>query len=178
MMGLMALTVGVLLLHTSALLSRHSRHPGVNRRETVFKRFAAGEGDLIIFLDPLSSKRLIGVIEDGLVYPLKPYGEEFDASGLDEWWPSLASNQHDKQDIEMLHCHEGEPLQLSSSGLEVLKVLDDVSFTQRICEDRIENPHSEHAEDAYIVSARELILDDINNGCGSINKVGHIGLNN
>ena len=97
----------------------------------------------------------MGVIEEDLIYCLKPYGEEFDdSSGLDEWWTSLPA---DVDDIEMLHSHEGVPI--STTDAKIMKVLSDVSFTQRICEDRVENPHGEHAEDAYIVKAIEFEFD-------------------
>jgi hypothetical protein len=36
---------------------------------------------------------------------------------------------------------------------------DDIYLTQRIVEDRISNPHGEHAEDVWIINVRDLLIN-------------------
>lgn len=170
---LVVVVASIFLLQTTSLHLFKDPFCAAMKRTSLIKRFSGEEneamstlsdqgysitpwsdGDCVIFQDNATSTRLVGVIEEELIYCLKPYGEEFDSSGLDEWWTSLPA---DVDDIEMLHSHEGVPI--STTDAKIMKVLSDVSFTQRICEDRVENPHGEHAEDAYIVKAIEFEFD-------------------
>lgn len=115
------------------------------------------DGAVIVF-ENSNKKRRVGVIdlENDMIYNLRPYGLDFEeVSGQDEWWSKLAVDP--AADLELYHGHDdSEDVSLTSTDtLRVLKVLN-VSLTQRICEDRVENPHGEHAEDCYIVRAEEF----------------------
>jgi hypothetical protein len=54
-----------------------------------------------------------------------------------------------------LHENEDVP-EILVKEVRILNVLSDVYWTQRIVEDRISNPHGEHAEDVWILKLDQL----------------------
>jgi hypothetical protein len=58
-------------------------------------------------------------------------------------------------EITLYEDEEQEPFALTGAILG--EVVDDVVFTQRCVEDRISNPHGEHAEDVWLVSNQNII---------------------
>lgn len=102
-------------------------------------------GDVVSFRVPHDSVAL-GVVHgstgEGLrVFPLcvREGGESIDGGAL--------LVQDEEQDW------------LSVPALAVLDVLEDVLFSQLPIEDRVLNPHGEHSEDVWLVSASALAID-------------------
>ena len=63
----------------------------------------------------------------------------------------------DAEDVECYYDHDLDGLKTTGELLACIEhEFEEVSLTQRICEDRIENPHGEHAEDVFILKAAEL----------------------
>ena len=54
-------------------------------------------------------------------------------------------------------------LVLTDPSITITAVLDDFQYTQRIVEDRVSNPHGEHAEDVWILRGVSSIDSVINN---------------
>lgn len=75
--------------------------------------------------------------------------------------------QRTGDDNESLTFHENEfedPLDISDVKIAHVFDEDKVYLTQRIVEDRVSNPHGEHAEDVYILKISDLQLNmDISN---------------
>jgi hypothetical protein len=121
----------------------------------------AASGDVVIYTvlaysdsdSNSDSARRVGVVaEDNKVYRLGHRG--------------AASELVSEDAVELYyyggggaHYDAADPLELAD--IEVVKKIDGemVSVSQRICSDRVENPHGEHAEDVFIVDARELTID-------------------
>ncbi|CAM9881830.1 unnamed protein product [Ectocarpus fasciculatus] len=49
------------------------------------------------------------------------------------------------------HDEEAQPVSLSGGSCRIVRVLDEVYFSQRIVEDRVKNPHGEEAEDCFLL---------------------------
>ncbi len=61
------------------------------------------------------------------------------------------------EDVECYYDHNLDGLETTEELLACIEhEFEEVSLTQRICEDRIENPHGEHAEDVFILKTAEL----------------------
>ena len=58
-------------------------------------------------------------------------------------------------EIILYEDEEREPFGITEADLG--DVVDDVVFTQRCVEDRVSNPHGEHAEDVWLVSNQNII---------------------
>jgi hypothetical protein len=66
-------------------------------------------------------------------------------------------------DVMLYYNDDEKEIALSDSSLsvevEVVQVIDDVVYTQRTIEDRVSNPHGEHAEDVWII--RRAMLEQL-----------------
>lgn len=65
----------------------------------------------------------------------------------------LCTREHGS--LELVYDESKPPI--SFKDVKVGSSLDDVLWTQRIVEDRVSNPHGEHAEDVFVLPA-EMIL--------------------
>lgn len=60
----------------------------------------------------------------------------------------------DDKEVQYVYDEESSPLQQGSFVTK--KVFDEVLLTQRIVEDRVSNPHGEHAEDVWIFDGIQI----------------------
>ena len=104
-------------------------------------------------------------VSPGKVYALRlPYRSEdtvIAAIGYDAGYPIYILKPQivdaDAEDVECYYEHDIDGLEPSDDLLAtIVHEFEDVSLTQRICEDRTENPHGEHAEDVFILKMKEL----------------------
>lgn len=51
----------------------------------------------------------------------------------------------------------------TTPSVSIVGVFNDVQYSQRMIEDRVSNPHGEHAEDVWTVSLRKAMIFDENN---------------
>ena len=100
-------------------------------------------GDVVAYSSSFASRSLLlGVVnEAGNLHKLK---------------------QRTGDDNDSLTFHENEdedPLDIGNIRIAHVFDEDKVYLTQRIVEDRVSNPHGEHAEDVYIMKLNDLRLD-------------------
>lgn len=62
--------------------------------------------------------------------------------------------------LELFQDEDDE--EVSTRGVMIAGVVEDSFYSQRIVEDRISNPHGEHAEDVWLVRVHSL--DDLRDG--------------
>jgi hypothetical protein len=100
----------------------------------------ASTGDLVAYYDSAEQIRLrLGVVDDkGRIVTVQQRGMDEGATRL--FHESEDENQGERRlsDIRLIH------------------VFASAQWTQRLVEDRVSNPHGEHAEDVWIVSINEL----------------------
>lgn len=69
----------------------------------------------------------------------------------------------ESNDETILYEHDTEPtISINKDNITILYTLNDTIYTQRCIEDRISNPHGEHAENVWLVAReimRQLVLD-------------------
>ena len=65
----------------------------------------------------------------------------------------LCTSSEDEKTMELLLDEDEDPITPTESDVEILEIIDEdiVSFSNRIVQDRISNPHGEHAEDCWII---------------------------
>ena len=68
------------------------------------------------------------------------------------------SRKCDFDSEQTITFHENEDDLIDVNGVKVLSVMHEAYVSQRICEDRISNPHGEHAENVYILDIKDLML--------------------
>ncbi|CAM9255607.1 unnamed protein product [Hapterophycus canaliculatus] len=49
------------------------------------------------------------------------------------------------------HDEDAQPISVSGESCRIVRVIDEVYFSQRIVEDRVKNPHGEEAEDCFLL---------------------------
>ena len=54
-------------------------------------------------------------------------------------------------ELNLFHDEESSPINLDDKSISIFGSLREYQFSQRMIEDRISNPHGEHAEDMWIV---------------------------
>ena len=100
--------------------------------------FQISTGD-IVFYSPSDGKIGIGVLSD------------------DSKISVLVRRGTDKELTQEMEFHENEDIpEILTKNARILGVCSDVYWTQRIVEDRVSNPHGEHAEDVWILKVQEL----------------------
>lgn len=102
------------------------------------------EGDVVIVSDAKQMVSLAAVTSSRTLQPLCLRV----TSGIDEL-------EAGGKEIILYEDEEREPLAVTDVILG--EVIDDVIFTQRCVEDRISNPHGEHAEDVWLVANPDII---------------------
>ena len=88
-----------------------------------------------------------------IIYPLCCKEEEVQ---VDEFKQEILLNLYYDEISEP--CNTGTTPSVSIAG-----VFNDVQYSQRMIEDRVSNPHGEHAEDVWTVSLRKAMIFDENN---------------
>jgi hypothetical protein len=63
-----------------------------------------------------------------------------------------------ENDEVFLYYNDDEQI-LPISSVEVVQLIEDAMYSQRTIEDRVSNPHGEHAEDVWII--RRNVLDEL-----------------
>jgi hypothetical protein len=99
------------------------------------------EGDVLVVNN--NPRTLVAVTAKKTLQPLAIRA----SSGLDEG-PDIA-------ELVLYEDEERQPLALHD--VDVHGAVADVVFTQRCVEDRVSNPHGEHAEDVWVVGDRDVI---------------------
>ena len=79
-------------------------------------------------------------------------------------FPSAGIRENDElNDETILYEHDTVPsISFKNDNIEILYALNDTIYTQRCIEDRVLNPHGEHAENVWLISSeviRKLSLD-------------------
>lgn len=109
-------------------------------------REAYAVGDIIAY--EVENRKAIGVInEKGLIQKLKLRGDD---------------------DNNSFTFHENDDMDpVSYLTVKIIRKFadSDVYMTQRIVEDRVSNPHGEHAEDVWILKTNEISSVDIYSWC-------------
>lgn len=61
--------------------------------------------------------------------------------------------------VNLYYDENVESCKADKSSVIILAILNDVQYSQRMIEDRVSNPHGEHAEDVWTVNFRTAILN-------------------
>ncbi|CAM9433333.1 unnamed protein product [Scytosiphon promiscuus] len=49
------------------------------------------------------------------------------------------------------HDEDAQPISMTGESCSIVRVVDEIYFSQRIVEDRVKNPHGEEAEDCFLL---------------------------
>jgi hypothetical protein len=70
--------------------------------------------------------------------------------------------EFDESELILYEDTDEEPIPLSDPSIVICEIVDGFLYTQRIVEDRVSNPHGEHAEDVWILNDAAAILSILN----------------
>ena len=71
--------------------------------------------------------------------------------------------EFDEKELILYEDTDEEPIPLNDPSIIICEVVVGFLYTQRIVEDRVSNPHGEHAEDVWILNDATAILSILNN---------------
>lgn len=66
--------------------------------------------------------------------------------------------EFDEKELILYEDTDEEPIPLNNPSINICEVVVGFLYTQRIVEDRVSNPHGEHAEDVWILNDAAAIL--------------------
>ena len=70
--------------------------------------------------------------------------------------------EFDEKELILYEDTEEKPISLSDPSIIICEIVVGFLYTQRIVEDRVSNPHGEHAEDVWILNDAEAISSILN----------------